>query len=234
MTHMKIILGPYFVGRLQTKLSETGVSPLKLTMEWATPAKSYAIHLFRNRSVSLQDRTRLEHLVFPEQELSCDIEYQEWKATRTQNGLFLPLDALLGALYGPGNTARPIFETLSELASAVQLDLLLNHSVQASGMLTPEAEARGFRLNAVFPDSDQVHVQLAWQPADNTNRFHVCLANFSTTPGGELNAGEWTPERETGVCRALAVELHKSVAGPPRGLLSESGRILISRQLNTS
>lgn len=202
-------------------------------MEWATSTKSYAIHLFRNHPVSFQDRTRLEHLVFPEQELPCNIEYQEWKVARTLNGLFLPLDALLAALYGPGNSARPIFETLSELASGVQFDRLDN-SIHTSGMLTPEAEARGFRLNAVFPDSDQVHVQLAWQPADNTNRFHVCLANFSTTPTGQLNAGEWTPERETGVCKALAAELHKLVAGPPRRLLSESGRILISRRFNTS
>jgi hypothetical protein len=207
------------------------ILPLNLAMEWANFREARQIHLFRHRPPHAPDRIRLDHVVFHERELPCEIECQDYKTVQTPKGAFLPLDGLLTAMYRSGDISRPVFETLDELAAVVPLQSRVSHPILSTGLLVPQAEARGFRLNALFQESGRVLAQFAWESGGRRVRFHACLASFQPDRTGRLDSGEWVAERETGLCQVLAHELHRLVPGNPHNLLSKAGLFLISQRL---
>jgi hypothetical protein len=79
------------------------------------------IPLFRHRSGHAQDRIRLEHIAFHCSNLPSDMECQEYQAINTPEGIFLPLGALLAALYCSCEISRPVFQLLGEIAAVVPL-----------------------------------------------------------------------------------------------------------------
>ena len=58
------------------------------------------------------------------------MECQEYQAIETPAGTFLPLDALLAALYRSCEIARPLRALLNELAALVPIHNLVTNHVQ--------------------------------------------------------------------------------------------------------
>lgn len=231
---MNITFGPYFRADPATGGAGEEVLPLNIAMEWANPREFLSFHIFRRRSSRAPDRIGLEHLIFPAHELPREMACQDCEAVQTQNGPFVALEGLLAAMYRRGEISRPVFETLEELASLVPFDSRVSRPISPSGLLLPSAETQGYRLNAVYRDSDRVLAHLAWQPEGKPTRFHVCAASFRSNPDRHLDPGEWLPERERGLCQVLSAELHRLVPGRPGDLMSEAGRLLLTAPFHTS
>jgi hypothetical protein len=87
----------------------------------ANASAAIRIRLFRHRSGHAQDRIRLEHIVFHRSNLPSDMECQEYQAINTPEGIFLPLGALLAALYRSCEISRPVFQLLGKIAAVVLL-----------------------------------------------------------------------------------------------------------------
>lgn len=226
-----ITLGPFFTPEHSSQPANTEIVPLSLAVEWANANTAIRIPLFRRPLRHAPDRIRLENVVFRRSDLPSDMECQEYQVIDTMEGRFLPLDALLAALYSTGEIARPIFSVLEELAAQVPFHNALRKPIAAQSLLSPEAETRGFRLNAVFHESGLIYAQVGWEPECQSTRFHVCAVSFRTSPGSRLEAVSWVAPREIGVCQMLSKELRRIVRGDPMGLFSESGIQLMENEV---
>jgi hypothetical protein len=218
-----ITLGPFFMPAHVAQPENSQIVSLNLVMEWSNSNQAMRIPLFRRLLPYAPNRLQLEHIVFRHCDLPCDMECQEYQAIETPEGSFLPLDGLLAALYVSCEISRPAFQALNDLASALPLDGTLTNTIATKGLLASEAEARGFRLNAVFQESEMIYAHIAWEPESRSTRFHVCLATFQPGHTLKLGAAKWMVQREIGVSKILAEELHRLVPGNPTDLLSEAG-----------
>ena len=99
----------------------------------------------------------------------------------------------------------------------------VTNSVTTKGLLPAEAEAKGFRLNAVFQESLLICVQAGWDPECRSTRFHVCLTTFQMKPNRELDAGNWMVQAGISVSQVLASELHQLMPDDPANLMSQAG-----------
>jgi hypothetical protein len=228
---MNLTLGP-FLSTAQPCLAHfKQVLPLSLVLEWSTPERAYRIQLFRRMSSTTPARVRLDQIVFLREELPCDLECLHYQVHETADGDFLPIDSLLAALYRSHNVARPIFQLLTELASVLPLHHPVTNPITARNLLTAEAEALGFRLNAVYQEPRRILVQFGWQPASGSPRFHVCIAAFHLNTSGNSDRGTWVDERDPGVSKILAIQLHRECPGDPARLLTFSGMDLLRASL---
>jgi hypothetical protein len=100
-------------------------------------------------------------------------------------------------------------------------------------LLAAEAEAKGFRLNAVFLESLLIYVQVGWDPECRSTRVHVCLATFQMKPNRELDAGNWMVQAEISVPQVLAYELHQLMPGDPTNLMSQAGIHLLETNFSS-
>jgi hypothetical protein len=110
------------------------VVPLGFQVEWANARAAIRIPPFRHRSGHAQDRIRLEYIVFHRSNPPCDMECQEYQAIHTPEGIFLPLGALLAALYRSCEISRPVFQLLSEIVAVVPL-----HTARSQTLSPPRA-----------------------------------------------------------------------------------------------
>jgi hypothetical protein len=155
------------------------------------------------------------------------MECQEYQAIDTPEGTFLPLEALLVELYRTCEFHRPLFGLLNEFAAIVPLHGTVTNPITVTGLLATKAEARGFRLNALFHEPGITYAQIGWEPECRQIRLHVCLASFRPEPARRLHVGKWMAHGEIGVSQLLASELHRFVAGAPADILSEDGLRLL-------
>jgi len=220
---ISVTLGPFFTTANSSEPVSEQIVPLNLAIEWSSPHEARRLLLFRHRPPYCPDRIRLEQIVFRRSDLPCDMECQAYQAIDTPAGIFLPLEALLAALYRSCEIARPLRDLLNELVAVVPIYNRGIGQIRTEGLLTPEAEARGFRLNTFFQESELIYAQLGWESKSQSTRFHVCLATFQWHPDRRLNHGSWVTPREVGVSQILADELHRLVRGNPTALLSEAG-----------
>lgn len=222
-TIQQITLGPFFATAPHPDLACKHIRPLNLVVEWSSPQRATRIHLFRFIPPSASAHVRLEHVLFRQTDLPFDIECPADQVIDSSEGTFLPLDALLTALYRAFGGPRSIPQLLNELAAIVPLHSPLTKPIVGLGLLKPEVEAMGFRLNSFHPIPGQVWVQFGWQPASSATRFHVCVAVLSLTRAKQLNTGEWMTQREMGTYQLLDEDLHRLFPGSPMRLLSASG-----------
>jgi hypothetical protein len=222
-TKTRITLGPIFTAGQPAQTSNGQVSPLSLAIEWSNSNQATRLSLFRRLLPHAPDRMRLEHILVRCRDLPCDVECLDYQAVNTPEGDFLPLDALLLALYRSCAISRSIFQLLNELAAVVPLLSTVTNPLSTKGMLATAVEARGFRLNAVFRESGVILVQIGWEPECRSMRFHVCTATFQSKPGGKLDESTWIAQQDVGASQILSDELHRLAPGKPSELLSEEG-----------
>ena len=199
-------------------------------MEWSNSKQAISIPLFRQVVLHAPDRIRLEHIFFRRGDLPCDVECLDYQAIVTSEGTILPLDSLLLALYRNCVISRTIFQLLNELATVVPLSNSLTSPIPTKGLLATEAEARGFRLNAVFQELGLIYAQIAWEAECSPTRFHVCTAAFRSKPCQSLDEGKWIAQQDVGVSQVLSDELHRLVPGKPYNLFRKEGLRFLQTQ----
>ena len=216
-------LGPYCLRYHGAEFSSPAVVHLGFGLEWASPAGAQRIPLLSRRPLDSLKQPRLESILFPVSQLSFSVECPEYQILEGPQGPFAPLESLLVALYRRFDVHRSIFEVLAEIASSIPLPGTVTKPVLANGLLTQEAEARGFRLNMVVHCDDQVLAQIAWKPRDNEYRFHVASCEF----GPNNREGKWIKPRVIGASELLSGELRQIAQGPPCSILSAAGESLV-------
>ena len=225
-----ITLGPFFTAGQPSPQVNAQISALRLAMEWSNSNHATSIPLFRSILPYAPDRTRLEHILFRTSDLPCDIECLLYQAIDTPEGTFIPLDALLLALYRNSLISRTIFQLLNELAAVVPLRNSVTSPISTKGLLSTEAEARGFRLNAAFEEAGLIYAQIGWEAECSPTRFHVCAAVFRSKPNLSLDEGKWIAQQDVGASQILSDELHRLVPGKPSNLLKKAGLQFLQTQ----
>ena len=170
-------------------------------------------------------------MLFRHSDLPSDMECQEFQVVRTQQREFLPLHALLAALYSTGEISRPVVSVLNELAAQVAFQNTVTRPIAARGLLLAEAETRGFRLNAIFQESGVVYAQVGWEPECQSTRFHVCVVSLRPCPTCKLEEASWVASGEIGVSQILSEELRRIVPGNPMNLFSQAGLLVIGNEI---
>ena len=222
-----VTFGPYFTTVQQCHSTADEVVPLNLAIEWSSATKAERVELWRRLSPDTPAHVRLDQIVFHQEDLPLDIECLDHQVVDVFGQTHLPLDALLAVLYRSRHVCRPIYQILNELAGVIPLHSQVTNQTVVRDALSPELEANGFRLNAIYRQPHQMHVQIAWQPESCSARLHVCTVNFLLDHGGLPNSGKWIPLRQIGVCQILAKELRRLVPGTPANLFSCAGSQLL-------
>ena len=198
--------------------------PLNLVMEWASPAGARSVELFDFQEKDFPN-LQFEQLLFPARQLPVDIECSEFRTKITPAGkeAYLPLDALLVALYEKGEVQRRILDVLRELDSKASIALSVAN-VYEEGMLIPAAEEAGFRLQASFQieEERQTLCQIGWMCRPKAKLLFSAMLEFCPDAAGALGEGRWGKPQVTGLNQLLVRELQR-MAPKPIQLLTEKG-----------
>lgn len=218
----ELIFGPFFSTAPAEAISCRDVAALPLQLEWASADSAQRVCLFINQ----RDRAhstgplRLEHLLFREHQLPIDLECSSYQTVKTAVGVFLPIEALIAALYRRFDVDRPVCQVLTELVSVVPLDYSPRVPALRDGLLIPSAEAKGFRFHTAVRTGSSLYVEIAWQVPHHATRFHTCLCRFEVNDREVLNEGTWVAPGLVGIAPLLAKELHRVAPGSPKCLFS--------------
>ncbi|HEV2380858.1 MAG TPA: hypothetical protein VG206_13835 [Terriglobia bacterium] len=217
----QLTFGPYFTsGHKVPELGKGTIQPLGLLCEWASPTTTSRIDLFRYQSSHAPTLCRLEHLLFPSEQLPFSLRCQSFQVVQSAGTTYLPLEALLLQLYRRCKVPQHIFAALAELASLVPLHSSVSRPITQTGLLVAPAEAQGFRLNTVLRHDGEIFAEIAWEPNAQACRFHVCICRF---PDRKPDTGTWQPSGLLGVSRLLAQALRQLVGGPPVAVFTPAG-----------
>lgn len=211
------------------------ILPLNRTVEWATPHACIAIPLFACRQPrSASHGLRLHELLFKDEALPFDTECPEYQAIEMGGQQYWPLESLLVGLYEGYNVCRPINELLADLSRAFHLYSGVRSRIQEEGLLTPEAESLGFRLNMIVRDQGRVFGEITWQPSDGRTRFatRVFEVRARDTAGASVT-GQWVPPSLISIGQVLSRELRRVVSGGPENVLSKAGWHAVKAALNS-
>jgi hypothetical protein len=196
-------------------------------MEWASAMGVVRIPLYRRPPSPGLGSLRLDQLLFARACLPIDLECSTYQVVETPSETFLPVEALLAALYESHEVSRSILKVLAEVGSVVPLHSHVRLAITTKGLLVPHAEAAGFHLTKVVREGDQSYAEIEWQAAGQSNRFHCCICRFSLERRGLRDEGAWLPAGIIGVASLLAREFHQLVPGSPDTVFSPTGRSLI-------
>jgi hypothetical protein len=114
-----ITIGPFFAKAFSDVISFGPVQLLNLVLEWATPERAISIPLFRGGGPHDQNQLRLHHILLRRENLPCDLQCPAYQVVTSDTDEFLPLDALLAALFQGDQIRRPVFSILKELSSVI-------------------------------------------------------------------------------------------------------------------
>jgi hypothetical protein len=209
----KIILGPFFSPSYGCHHSFGEVTSLDFHIEWASATRSFNIPIFPHSPNQRPAALNLEHLLFAQKQLLFDLECSRYQVVETHLETFVPLEALLVALYRRDELNRPIFRILSELISLVHIESRVRRPITEQDLRAPMTEDAGFRLNTIIRDGTGTYADIAWQPEAQTTRFHTCICKFNFDGREVLDRGVWLPAPVIGVCTLLPRELHKLAPG---------------------
>lgn len=223
----QLLLGPFFCPSISKAVNHVGFLPLGLQLEWAGPDSAAQIPLFRQSADRGSKSMRLEQLLFDRKELPFDLECPEYQVMRSSDGILLPLESLLAALYDRFEIYRSVSRVLSELASLVSLHHPVRRPITACGLLSPKAETAGFRLNTILREGRIIYANIAWQTQTGFSRFHACVCKFQQDENGALNDGVWQPATIPGVAPLLRRELRRLEPGAPERLFSAPGKTFL-------
>jgi hypothetical protein len=223
----KLTLGPFITTAYVSAPSFAELVALGLQLEWANEYAASKIPLFRRCLRNASGPVRLEHLLFARNELPLDLECPEHQVVETTGGTFLPMEALMSALYTLYVVNRSILQVLAELASVVPLHCPIRHPIMRHGLLVPQAEAAGFRLNTVIREGSRVYAGIGWQPAGHSNRFHAGVCMFKPNHNGEMDDGTWQKAGVIGVASLLARELYDRISGTPLDCFTPTGLAIL-------
>jgi hypothetical protein len=226
-----LTFGPYFIsacGAPSGAHTVNQVVPLGVSLEWAHAHAAVSIPLFRHRPRHAPGRLRLENVVFKRGELPFGLQCSQYQVVETPfDDTFLPAEALLVALYAKYEVGRSILSVLAELASLVPLYNSVQFPLAGEGLLVPQAQRNGFRLNSIIRERGQIHTDIGWRPAGQDYVFHTCLCTFRCAHAGSNDPGQWKAHSVIGVAQLLACELHRLVPGLPEKLFTPVGRHLL-------
>jgi hypothetical protein len=232
-----LTLGPYFIsacGAPSGAHTANQVVALGVSLEWAHAERAVTIPLWRHCPSHAPNKLRLENVVVSLTDLPFDVQCSRYQVVDTPRGTFLPMEALLVALYTRYQVARAIRPVLAELASLVTLYNSVQCPLAGKGLLVPRAECRGFQLRTIIRTGGRAYAEIGWQPTGQDSVFHTCLCAFRLIQNGRNDAGQWNAHGVIGVAQLLASELHRLVPGAPDKLFTPSGRMMLRGQISPS
>ena len=201
------------------------VEPLGLIMEWATPTEHRVIELFEHFPAHRRPRTRIENVVMHKRDLPLTVECSELHVVETSQGIYLPLEALLQALYAQEVSFRPILSLLRELSAYVSFHSHVPKPVNGTGLLALAAERSGFQMWTVIPgEANLPYVCIGWRPTSNSCCLFAGAVQFESSLGsGVFPCCEWVNINYLGIWALLERELRKIVPGQAIDLLTPTG-----------
>jgi len=245
-------LGPYFIPKASQlpdlEFENAFLWPMNLALELATPKRFLSAELFRyapHFNLPLQLRLRfpprkssLHDVMFYERQLSISMRCIVAQVVETPIGDFITLERLLAELYEKRFVARPLLQVLRELGEAANLPNppTLNW---ADGLLIPNAEAEGFRmqrslLNPICPPAETAiaYVGIGWASGPTAAAAGVSSLRFGLTESREfLDQGDWHEACVPCLGRLLSRELQRlAKGGSPLDLLTPAGRQAVRDQ----
>jgi hypothetical protein len=214
---MNLVIGPFLVpAPMRCAFDCREVTPLEIQLECANHLQAIKIPLFRYRPSFAPDRFRAEDVVFAATELPFKLECSELQIVKAADQTFLPVGALLEALYARWQVQRSIFAILTELASNIPLEAAISRCpADAQWHLVAPAEEHGFRVRHIIQDRDRIYVEIGWRPPTSAYVFHTCVRQFRCLAGGDIRAVRWAPSGLGGISLLLERELKHLV---PDGL----------------
>jgi hypothetical protein len=166
---------------------------------------------------------RFHHIVVQANNIPCEVTCPKYQAIETHGGAFVPLEAVLAAVYRNNEVNRDIREVLQELGEFVSLHNFIRDHVPKEGLLLPAVEQAGFRIVNVLREGDVVRMELGWLPATSTNLFHTANCQFRVQAGA-IAEDCWIQSEETvGISGLRAKKLHNSFPGSPKALMAAAG-----------
>ncbi len=221
------VIGPFFT-TLPAPHSDccTGLIPLGIQIECASPLHAIRIPLFRHRREYAPDQLRFEDVVFPCEQLPFDLACPAIQVVEVAGGTYLPLDALLGALYAKWQITRSVFSVLAEFASSVPLVVKMSRRPSDTRWRLPvKAEDHGFRVQDVIQDGESIYVEIGWRPPDCEYMFHTCICQYRLRTDGTIQSICRRPAGIIGVGQLLERELNSLVPGGSENLFGHMNRI---------
>jgi hypothetical protein len=222
-------LGPFFNFDSESSSAPAPTSP-EITqigsIEWASPAQAHNITLFRHRPAHAPNRLRIENIVLREADVPFDLSCSESSVVQSGGATYIPLEALLVALYERGLVSRPILTVLRDLAEKLPLYSRVQHPVLEPGMLAEATEREGFQLMSVdyYEDLQQIFATVGWRPHPGADALHACTLTFRRSPAGEIDDGGWAEPGSISIAQVLGPELRRLSPGKAIELLTPAGR----------
>ncbi len=232
----RLSLGPFFTRQNSSKRATTAtLASLAIALEWACADQGACVPLYqRLRDLSKlplhlrveRKQPKLREILCHQGDIPVDVDYLEADALDTPDGKYIPMEALLLALYRRYEPQRHIHEVLREFVELVPLHSSVSKPVRNSeGLLSSEVEQRGYRITTVIADRGLLVADIGWRPTPTSSPIHAGITEFQK----DLIA-QWLPTAELGVTQLLADDLHRTV-GTPDHLLAEKGRQLLTTLL---
>lgn len=217
---MTINIGPFFCAAAG-ELAGGTITSLNVCVEWAGAHSAERLPLFQAHPNGTA-KVRLHHIVVRADQIPCDVVCPEHQILEAPGGTYLPLEAVLVALYRKHAVLRNIREVLRELGEFVSLQNSIRDHVAKDGLLLPTLEKSGFRIVNVLREGDEVLAEIGWSPTGSSNIFHTANCMFKVQAGAVTEDCWIKSVGETGVAGLLAQELHTAFPGQPRELITSS------------
>jgi len=131
------VSGPHIVGK---NLEHTG-----LVMEWWQGPHLCHVDVLHHCPLKEKGTNYSHEAVFPAERIATAVEAASFSVVEVNGKKYLPLDALLTALFQSGKANRPFMEVIREFPHPIQ-DLSKWHSAPQRGNLIDQLEDEGFEL----------------------------------------------------------------------------------------
>lgn len=131
------VSGPHIVGK---NLEHTG-----LVMEWWQGPHLCHADVLHHCPPKEKGTNYYHEAVFPAERIATAVEAASFSVVEVNGKKYLPLDALLAALFQSGKANRPFMEVIREFPHPIQ-DLSKWHSAPQRGNLIDQLEDEGFEL----------------------------------------------------------------------------------------
>ncbi len=131
------VSGPHIVGK---NLEHTG-----LVMEWWQGPNLCHVDVLHHCPPKEKDTNYYHEAVFPAERIATTVEAAAFSVVEVNGKQYLPLDALLIALFQSGKANRPFMDVIREFPHPIQ-DLTKWHSAPQRGNLIDQLEDEGFEL----------------------------------------------------------------------------------------
>lgn len=223
---VEIVVGPYFVSAPMAQRRAPQVASIDAVMEFATQQGSSKIPLFRKICSQRPDKCDLDEILIHSDDIPCDVEYRPFYAASSPEGTFVPLDAVLAAMFRDFRINRTPREVLADLCETVHPGFAWR---RRGGLLTDTFERRGYGVSMIDAYGRSVKAVLCWSPPTEREKAEegavlVAWMDFRPQADGTLGEGVWKEPWKEHLSNVLYHEFRKNLAFKPVEVLSESGK----------